>query len=414
MLAWFVLYRGHRLTESSLDAGVAMKRVLKAFLILAVLACGAPAGVAQEASALSSSMQRATLEESRVRELQAELHESMTGLQGMLARIDQLKQDDSPSAADVLRLQSLLREADVRLAEIEQLDLQVRASLAAWQTLSAGVVNEVRAEREALLVQGTDLWLQNRDLNDELRQLEQVEVRFTAPEIDRQALPLEAIRASLTQTPEELAATADELADEASRLQRQMQELAAREADAERRERLQQRSREMLFDETFFEDSASRRAPARNPQSGDSTSSPTSQLQPDGQERGPATSGDSMNEGDDALASGAGDAAAAPEFVPPGNDALGGQNEDGAGRFDAVDRAPDVPPALFVPVEQAGAAGDPTLLRNDVEAGTPPRGRTRAADLRAQRDLLQRQFEAIERERTRLLDEADALQNDVR
>lgn len=413
-LARFVLYRGHRLMESSLDTGVAMKRGLKAILILAVLACGTPPGFAQEASALSSAMERATREESQVLEQQVQLHAAMTGLQGMLERIDQLKQDDSPSVADVLRLQSLLREADIRLSEVERLDLQVRASLAAWQTLSAGVVSEVRAEREALLVEGATLWLQDRDLNEELAQLERVEVRFTAPELERQALPLQSIRASLTQTPEELAATADELADEASRLQRQMDELAVREADAERRERLQQRSREMLFDETFFEDSASRRAPARNPQSGDSTSNAVPQLQPGGEERGPTTSGDSMNDADDALASGAMDGVAAPEFGSPEEGAPVEPSDSLSGGFDAVARSPELAPVVFVPFEQAGAAADPTLLRNDVEAGALPRGRTRAADLRAQRALLQRQLEAVADERTRLLNEADALQNEVR
>ncbi len=391
-----------------------MKRVLKAILITASLACGAHAGLAQETSSLSTAVERASLEESRVLELQAELHDSMTALQGMLARIDQLKQDDSPSAADVLQLQRLLREADLRLSEIERLDLQVRASLAVWQTLSTGVVDQVRAEREALLAQSADLWLQNRNVDDELGQLEDIELRFTAPEVSREALPLEAIRASLTQTPEELAATADELADEASRLQRQMDELAVREADAERRERLQQRSREMLFDETFFEDSASRRAPARNPQSSESTAGRTPQLQPDDQGRGSTASSDSMNEADDALASGTLDGAAAPESASPVPDSPTGQTVDMGGIITAVDRSPEPAPAVFVPAgPSGGAGGDPTLLRNDVESGSP-RGRTRAADLRAQREALQRQFEAIERERTRLLNEADALQDEVR
>lgn len=404
-----------RLNEPYPDPGVAMKRFLTSILLAALLVGAAPAASAQQTPALASAMERAATEEARVRELQSELHESMIGLQGMLARIDELKLDESPSGPQVLELQNLLREADLRLGELEQLDLRVRAAVAAWQTLSAGVVDQVRAERDSLIAQGAELWLQNRDVDAELRELERVEAHFAAPEIERQPLPLPAIRASLTQTPEELEATADELADEANRLQRQMAELQVREEDAERRERLQQRSREMLFDETFFEDSASRRAPARTTPVADSNSTPTFQGQPGTPERdnssSPPESGDVPG---DALASGGAEGAPEPDFAPEASDDNGGRNDGFAGDFGAVDLSPDLPPAVVAPGEQASASGDPTLLRNDTDPAPGGRGRTRAADLRAQRESLQRQLEAVERERTRLLNEADALQNDVR
>jgi peptidoglycan hydrolase CwlO-like protein len=392
-----------------------MKRFLTSILLAALLVGAAPAASAQQTPALASAMERAATEEALVRDLQSELHESMTELQGMLSRIDALKLEESPSAAEVLELQNLLREADLRLGELEQLDVRVRAAVAAWQTLSAGVVAQVRAERDSLIAQGAELWLQNRDVDAELRELERVELHFAAPEIERQPLPLQEIRASLTQTPEELEATADELADEAQRLQRQMAELQVREEDAERRERLQQRSREMLFDETFFEDSASRRAPARSTPVSDSNSTPTFQGRPGTTESDDTPSPpESVNGPSDALASGGAEGAPEPEFAAEVSDNGGVRGEGVSGDFGAVDLSPELPPAVVAPGEQASALGDPTLLRNDTDPAPGGRGRTRASDLRAQRESLQRQLEAVERERTRLLDEADALQNDVR
>jgi hypothetical protein len=394
-----------------------MKRLLLTLVLLLSQSVATPWAAAQDRAA---AVDMATAGAAEAEALQQQLDASWAELNTLVSRIDALKSTGDLEGPNAVLLQQLLQQADARVAEMEALDARARQAASSAAEAARAALAEIRAERAQIERELEDGWLPTASQQQTLIRLDVLEEQFETPIATRPALQLDAIRANLTLTPEELRATADEIADEAARVERDLAELEERVEAAERRDRLQQRARDMAFDEAFFDDNASRRAPNRTSQAGvlgdaqrveatrgdanapvfGSDDQPTSEGAPE------------LAPGDDAEAGGGGG------IPSDGDNALGGFGDDAP---------PDVsgtedrfsPPTVLNPDAMPGALppADPTLLRNDAAGagtGAGRRGRGSAAQLRAERDALETQLRALQGARESLLQDVEALERDLR
>ena len=92
------------------------------------------------------------------------------------------------------------------------------------------------------------------EIVDELNVLTGLLSEYSEPLEEREDIPFDDIVAEFNQTPEQLYAAADELTDHESRIRRQLDELESRIDELRARERLEDRSRELAFEESFFEE----------------------------------------------------------------------------------------------------------------------------------------------------------------
>lgn len=347
------------------------------------------------------------------------------------AEIDVLKTQVATSPLVALELQRALRASQSTADELLALDAQLgaltsrigelgadarAALLADIASLEAQLASATPSERPALIA----------SLNERTEMLG----AWETPLPGYAPVPIEEILAQIVDTPEELYATADELADHADRVQRQLEEIERRLEEAEARERLEQRARALALEESFFEDGIARR-PAR-------PSSEQAEPTTGGASRGGATaaedspneaSEDTPNRGGGVAVGGAFDDmetdTAAPD-MPDDDGAMSGGAGGAGDEFGGTDDLGTGAPTLQVdPVETtstatlAGQGGltagiDPTDasdVRGDADDGRRGRRRGSEADeLRARQAQLARDLQALEAERTRLVQRAEELE----
>jgi hypothetical protein len=303
--------------------------------------------------------------------LASRLEWELRRFEGMQQQIRALKERERPGLGEVLRLQALLREA----------------------------------------------WEQARVLEGLQREMEGA-ARLRSEPVPWVPMPWDQIRARLTETPEELRALAEELADHAARAEAQRARLGSALVEAERRERMVQRVRALGMEEWLFEDSGVRRAgaPARASGGVPRSDAPVAQ--------GGAAGGGRDDEAGRPV-SGAGDSAAdglgageglAPPAAPEAMPGPGTSGDFGGDRGPAPGMPPvtgQVGEAAFVPAPdpRGGPGVDPALLLLVPESGAGGRRGSRSvSQLREEQRALEAALEGLRRERQWLLERASELE----
>ena len=364
------------------------------------------------------------------------------------ALVDRFKEQQG-GIFDVFELRNGLRDLQTAADELAAIDGRLGERRVALDDESERLREAARDERsrlEARIVVASPA--ERTELLQRLNELSELLVADSGAAIDFEPVPIEAILEGLHETPEEMYAAADEIADNIGRLERELAELQETLADALARQRLEERSWELAVEGQLFDDSAGRRFEPRaeaadaHPTSagravadegagGDSdgdgafaaseTNSPDVQA---GATAGAADSDDSRAHGDGAVPP-----AAEPSpgwgfgEDPGGTDGDAESPEDptdfgSTGTLTSIDASPLEPrEASVVDVAPTAdqSAGDQTLLgadgRSSEVGGRARRRTTRTAELRSAEARLVEMLEAAREERAQLLRQAEALES---
>jgi hypothetical protein len=333
----------------------------------------------------------------------------------LAARIEDLKTEGADSPLSLLALQPLMEQALSLSEQLEALASDARAAASRSTQIRQQALAAVEASLERLeQSQPWDTAAAAR-AGELLTLAEQLRPQPNAlPPID-----LDAIRQRVTWSPEELEASADELADYRDALRTRLEQVAAQREQAARQERLEQRARGLAMEESLFDDSFSRRFPTRE------QAAPTVQADDAAPRFGedqvsnngaPEFGGDPGGVESDL----AGDeTAGGAESLPGGGEPeMGAPVVEGAQEVDAA-----VPPSEVTVSEPvrwqntdsiSGRSGvsDPTLLRTDgAQNGTGRRRRSATDELNAAAAELQRQIELVEEQEAAFRRQANELQD---
>ena len=379
----------------------------------------------------------------------------------LLDEIDALK--DERDSANTLRADDDLREA-LRLA-------QRRAQLLNDQRRALTELTDRVGDLEAALMASVDDRLQ--ELETSLSVLEPAQRRNAVVELNRLTelrnayqhplppvpdVPWDEILAGLDEdvTPEELLATADELADEASNLERHLEDLEARIEALTRQTTLEDRARSAYSEATLFEEgvntgerpqrSAGSSSDGGGDTSGQSTeteASATANRSQDDSTMGSAEPPDSAAEVSGGGSGEYDDDTMAPTAAPGEGYETGGSGpwdeQDGSGdngsagladpdvgdhsrspgaEGDGFDETPNLEPAIGTGPDVRGigvATPDPLIHGSDIEGLTGRTGRSSDSGLdglQDARDEVQRQLQELRRQRQLLLHRVEVLESE--
>ncbi len=385
-----------------------MIRLLAALLLTF---CVAPSALAQAAAVDREGYHAARTELTAALD---ELATARAAWEAAAARVEVLKRDVLSDPLAAFALPDALRAAHAAAGSLASVDARVRA---ASRRVDAEVdsLREQAAQRlaamEAELAGPSAAAVPVLEMNELVALLDELDAIDTTYE----PVPLDAILRSLDDTPEELRAAADELADHEARLARQLEDVRAGVARAEARERLEQRVGALGIEERLFDDSGFRRTTQRAASSG-------AGVETRGAEEGAPTAagaeGVAGNDVDSAAAGGgADDSAAPPEFgaeAPErdfGEASQGGSPTVGGDPLPVSEVAAPGEPARLV--DGGGPGADPTL-RGLAGAGeelpSRRRGRGGASELRMIEEALARDLESVRAQRAALEAQAAALE----
>ena len=383
----------------------------------------------------------------------------------LLDEIDQLK--DERDAANTMRadddLRAALRRAQGRaevLNDQRQALTELTSRVGDLEAALMASVNDRLQQLEASLA--TLDAEQRRDAVVELNRLTELRNAYQQPLPAVPDVPWDQILAGLDEdaTPEELLATADELADQASSLQRHLEELEARIQELTRQTALEERARSAYSEATLFEEGVN--TGARPERSSGSSSDGDGSSGSSGQSTG-TTAGATANRSQDdsstgaeppsdasSEASGGGgeyDDGMAPSAVPgegyDGDPGTWNDEQEGGGtgsgdttglaeqpdadasdhsrsgdEGDGFNGSPDLEPAMGSTPDVRGIGvmnPDGVLHRPDVEdlsGGTNRSSASGLESLEEERDAVQQQLQELRRQRELLLHRAETLESE--
>ena len=382
------------------------------------------------------------------------------GFEALLDEIDDLKdeREDANAMAADSDLQAALRRAR-RSAELlnEQRRALTRftAQVGDLEIALLASVNERMRELEASLA-ALDVD-QRRSAVVELNRMTEIRNAYQHPLPAVPEVRLDEILAGLEEdvTPEDLLATADELDDNARRLERHLEELDARIEELTRQGVLQERARSAYSEASLFEEGVNTGARPERPadsrsdggDDGDATSAGVETGSTADRTHGDAAvpaeppadaqsgvSGSGTGRDDDGMGAAAPDSDYDSASEGYEDEAPGGENTGGGGAladpsFDDGDhsRGTDDPdgftgtPDLETPISSSPALDvsvvpsvDPRILDAEVDELSGRSGRSNSSGLvglERERDELRRQLQEIRRQRELLLRRAEALES---
>ena len=351
----------------------------------------------------------------------AAFERALRDYEDLTARIEALKQS-TRVFWDAAELDELLRQQEAAAESLMAQDRAIQTLRSQREAQAAEVADELRGqvrELEGRIATASPLDRSRiaSDMNELTREIGQL----GAPLPEYSPVPLEAITSATEGSPDELYAASDELTDQEARLERELEDVRVRLADARASARVLRSESEFSFIEALLEDDGSRRLGSRGTSS---DRAGATALQEDSGTTGAATNDDfadtveSTSRGEEAAEApvpsedpGAGapeaESPAEPGFGDADNDgALAGGGAQGPAEFGAAPLEPGPSEASLVQVD--GPTAGPDRIDDPRRRRT---GRTGSpVDVLSEREAaLLRELESVRTERERLIDRAREL-----
>lgn len=320
-------------------------------------------------------------------------------------------------------LPDAMRQAHAVAAELNTLDARMRQAARRLDESMRALRDAASARVVALDAATTASGAVAPEQRAELARMQQILDTLDDPSLRYVPVPLDAILGALDDSPEELRAAADELADHETRLARQLAEVQAGIERARARERLEERVSALAFEERFFDDGGFRRAAPTASTVSEPTSSDTDAIGRQGSENslddGLVSSADPSEPargGAMESSDGANDPAMPESQAGAGGDAEASENDfSGPPSMPVLDVQP-IPtdaPAGGRLVDTSTFSADPTLRGLDSSSSDTTsrrRSRSRAGDLEALQQSLLRDIETLRTQRVALEAQAQELE----